>query len=159
MCRVIWQHPHPQSSRTLAGARVGQGSARRPSKGGAGRGQLLVGMIAEKCGNRGQELAAKLERTSAGRGQSVPLPPVGRSEQRGRQADTHTEASLLPPITMDLDHQHPAVTYSEAASRPPQRTLVSSDELAQCDIQVKMATHEKEKEAGQATLEWVWRQE
>ena len=116
-------------------------------------------MLTEKGGNRGQELAARLERTSAGRGQSVPSPPVGRSEQRGRQVDTHTEASLPPPTTMDLDHQHPAVTYSKAASRLPWRTVVSSKDLAQCDVRVRMATHEKEKEAARATLEWIQRQE
>ena len=159
VCRVIWQHPHPQSSRTLAGAGVGWGLARRTAKGSAGRGQVLVGMLAEKGGNRGQELAAKLEGTSAGRGQSIPSPPVGRSEQRGRQVDTHTEVSLPPPITMHLDCQHPAVTYSEATSRLPRRTVVSSNELAECDVWIKMAAREKEKEAAQATLEWIQRQE
>ena len=145
--RVIWQHLHPQSSRTLAGAGVGWGSARRPTKGSAGRGQVLVSMLTEKGGNRGWELAAKLKGTSAGRGQSIPSPPVGRAEQRGRQADTHTKASLPPPITMHLDHQCLAVTYSKATSRPPQRTVVSSDELAECDVCIKMAACEKEKEA------------
>ena len=159
MCRVIWQHPHSPSSKTLAGAGVGRGSARRPTKGSAGRGQVLVDMLADKGGNRGRELAAKLERTSAGRGQSIPLPPVGRPEQRGRQANTCTEASLPPPITMHLDCQGPAVTYSKAASRPPQRMVVSSSELAECDVQLKMAAHEKEKEAARATLEQIWRQE
>ena len=147
MHRVIWQHPHSPSSKTLAGVGVGRGSARRPTRGSAGRGQLLVNMLTDKGGNRGQALAAKLEGTSAGRGQSIPSPPVGRPEQRGRQADTRTKASLPPPITMHLDHQGPAVTYSEAASRPPWRTVVSSSELAECNIQLKMAAHEKEKEA------------
>ena len=64
-----------------------------------GRGQVLVKMLTEKGGNRGQALAARLWGTSVGRGQSTPLPPVGRPEQRGRHADTHTEASLPPPIT------------------------------------------------------------
>ena len=94
-----------------------------------------------------EELAAKLKGTSAGRGQSIPSPPVGRPEQRGRQADTCTKASLPPPITMHLDCQGPAVTYSEAASRLPWRTVVSSSKLAQCDAWLKMAAHEKEKEA------------
>ena len=147
VCRVIWQHPHLPSSKTLAGAGVGRGLTRRPARGSAGRGQVLVEMLADKGGNRGQALAAKFEGTSAGRGQSIPLPPVGRPEQRGRQVDTHTEASLPPPITMHLDHQGPPVTYSEAASRPPQRTVVSSSELAECDVQLKMAACEKEKEA------------
>ena len=155
MCRVIRQHPHSPSSKTLAGAGVGRGSTRRPARGSAGRGQVLVKMLTDKGGNRGQALAAKLEGPSAGRdqvlvemltdkgGQSIPSPPVGRPEQRGRQADTRTEASLPPPITMHLDHQGPAVTYSEATSRLPRRTVVSSSELAECDVRLKMAAHEK----------------
>ena len=71
---------------------------------------------------------------SVGRGWSIPSPPVKRSEW------------------------DPAVTYLEAASRPPQR-VVSSTELAQCDVQIKMAAQEKEKEAAQATLERIHRQE
>ena len=134
MCRVIWQHPHLPPNRTLAGAGVGRGSARRPAKWTAGRGQVLVNMLADKGGNRGRELAAKLKGNSAGRGQSIPSPPVGRPEQRGRQADTRTEASLPPPFTMHLDCQGPAITYSEAASRPAWRTVVSPSELAECDI-------------------------
>ena len=102
MCRVIWQHLHLPSNRTLAGAGVGRGSARRPAKWTAGRGQVLVNMLTDKGGNRGQELAAKLKGNGAGRGQSIPSPPVGRPEQRGRQADTRTEASLPPPITTHL---------------------------------------------------------
>ena len=157
--RVIWQHPPSSPNRTLAGAGVRRGSARRPAKQNAGRGQVLVDMLADKGGNRGWELAAKLKGNGAGRGQSVPSPPVGRPEQSGRQADTHTESSLPPPIMMHLDHQGPAVTYSEAASRLPQRTVVSPSELAECDIRLKMAAHKKEKEAAQATLEWIRRQE
>ena len=74
---------------------------------------MLVDMLTDKGGNRGWELAAKLKGNSAGRGQSVPSPPMGRPEQRGRQGDTRTKASLPPPITTHLDHQGPAVTYSE----------------------------------------------
>ena len=104
-------------------------------------------MLADKGGNRGWELAAKLKGTSAGRGQSIPLPPVGKSEQRGKQVDTHTEASLPPPITMHLDCQGPAVTYSETTSRPPRRTVVSPSKLAECNVWIKIAAREKEKEA------------
>ena len=147
MCRVIWQHPHSPSNKTLAGAGVGRGSVRRPTKWTAGRGQVLVDMLADKGGNKGQELAAKLKGNGAGRGQSIPSPPVGRPEQRGRQADTCTKASLPPPITMHLDHQGPAVTYCEAASRLPQRATISPSKLAECDLCLKMAAHEKEKEA------------
>ena len=109
MHRVIWQHLHSPPNRTLAGAGVGRGSARRPAKRSAGRGQVLVDMLTDKGGTRGWELAAKLKGNSAGGGQSVPSPPVGR------QADTCTETSLPPPITIRMDHQGPAVTYSEAA--------------------------------------------
>ena len=132
--RVIQQHPHSPSNKTLAGAGVGRGLARRPARGSAGRGQVLVEMLTDKGGDRGQALAAKLEGTSAGRGQSVPLPPVGRPEQRGRQADAHTKASLPPPITMHLDCQGPPVTYSKAASRLPWRTVVSSSELPEFNV-------------------------
>ena len=59
-----------------------------------GRGQKLVEMLVEIGGNRGQTLAVKLRGTSAGRGHSVPSPPVRRPEQRGGQVDTCTEASL-----------------------------------------------------------------
>ena len=138
---------------------MGRGLTRRPTRGSAGRGQVLVEMLADKGGNRGQALATKLEGPSAGRGQvlvemladkggqSIPLPPVGRPEQRGRQADTCTKASLPPPITMHLDCQGPPVTYSEATSRLPRRMVVSSSELAECDVRLKMAACEKEKEA------------
>ena len=94
-------------------------------------------MLADKGGNKGWELVDKLKGNGAGRGQSVPSPPV----------------------MMHLDHQGPAVTYSEAASRLPQRTVVSSPELAECDMRLKMAACKKEKEAAWATLEWIQRQE
>ena len=134
MCRVIWQHPSLSPNRMLAGAGVRRGSARRPTKRNAGRGQMLADMLADKGGNKGWELVAKLKGNGAGRGQSIPSPPVGRPQQRGRQADTHTKSSLPPPITMHLDCQGPAVTYSKATSRPPQRTVVSSSELAECNV-------------------------
>ena len=107
------------------GAGVGRGSAGRAVRLSGSRGQKLVKILTELGGKRGQTLATKLKGTSAGRKQSVPSPPVGRPEQRGRQVDAHTEASLPPPITMHLDHQGPPVTYSETASRPPQRTVMS----------------------------------
>ena len=91
---------------------------------------MLAGMLADIGRDRGQELVAKLKRDSASRGQSIPSPPIGRPQQRGRQADTHTKSSLPPPIMMQLDCQGPAVTYSEAASKPPWRTVVSPSELA-----------------------------
>ena len=118
----------------LAGAGVGRGSARKPMRASGGRGQMLVMMLTEKGGDRGQALAMRLGGTSVGRGQSTPLPPVGRPEQRGRHMDTHTKASLPPPITMHLDCQGPPVTYSEATSRSPQRTVTSSSELLMYDM-------------------------
>ena len=147
MCRVIWQHPHSPPNRALAGAGVGRGSARRPTQRTAGRGQVLVNMLTDKGGNKGQELAAKLEGNSAGRGQSVPSPPMGRPQQRGRQVDTRTKTSLPPPVTMHPNHQGPVVTYSEAASRLAQRATISPSKLAECDVHLKMAAREKEKEA------------
>ena len=116
-----------------------------------GRGQKLVKMLTEIGGDRGQALAVKLGGTSVGRGQSIPSPPVRRSEQRGRQVDTHTEASLPPPITMHLDHQGPPVTYSEATSRSPQRMVVTSSDLPVYDVWLKIAAREKKKEAAQST--------
>ena len=120
--RVIWQHPTSSPSRALAGVGVGRGSTRRPTKRSTSRGQGLASMLVDRGGN------------GAGRGRSVPSPPVGRPEQGGRQAGTHTESSLPPAVVMQLDHQGPVVTYSEAASRPPQRTIVSPSKLAQCDV-------------------------
>ena len=112
-----------------------------------GRGQVLAKMLTEKGSDRGQALAVRLGGTSAGRGQSTPLPPVRRPEQRRRHADAHTEASLPPPITMHLDCQGPPVTYSKATSRSPQRMVASSSELSMYDVWVRIAAHKKEKEA------------
>ena len=120
---------------------------RRPAKWTAGRGQVLVDMLADKGENRGQELAAKLKGNGAGRGQSVPLPPVGRPGQRGRQADTHAEASLPPPITMHLDCQGPAVTYSKATSRLPRGLLSLPLNWQSVTYDSRWQPHEKEKEA------------
>ena len=125
----------------------------------SGRGQILVEMLAKTGSRRGQILAGKLVGASVGRGQSIPSPPVRRPEERRRHANAHTSASLPPPITMHLDHQGPPVTYSEATSRQPQRVTTSPDELEMCDMQIKITAHEKEKEAAQATLNWIWKQE
>ena len=118
----------------LAGTGIGRGSARKPTRVSGSRGQMLVKMLIEEGGNRGQALAMKLGGTSVGRGQSAPSPPVGRPEQRGRHTDAHTEASLPPPITMHLDCQGPPVTYSKAASRSPQRMVNSSSELLMYNV-------------------------
>ena len=144
--RVIQQCLHSPPNKTLAGAGVGRGSARRAVRLSGSRGQKLVKMLTELGSERGQTLATKFKGTSAGRGQSIPSPPVGRPEQRGRQVDARTEASLPPPITMHLDHQGPPVTYSEATSRSPQRMVISS-ELPVYSMRLKIAACEKEKEA------------
>ena len=114
--------------------------ARRPAKQSTGRGQGLAGMLADGAGR-------------VGRGQSAPLPPVGRSGQGERQTSTRTETGLPPVATMQLDHQGPAVTYSEAASRPPQRAETPSSESTLGDVHLKLVAREKEKEAARATLE------
>ena len=132
--RVIQQCPHSSPNRMLAWAGAGRGSARKPVRASGGRGQVLAKMLIKTGGRRGQTLAGKLGETSIGRGQSTPSPPVRRPEQRGRHANACTEASLPPPITMHLDHQGPPVTYSEAASRPPQRMVVSSPDLSMYDM-------------------------
>ena len=147
VCRVIWQHLHSSPSRSLAGAGVGRGLARKPVRVSGSRGQILVEMLTDIGSDRSQALAAKLGEASVGQGQSIPTPPVGRPEQRGSQVDTRTKASLSPPITMHLDHQGSPVTYSEAASRLPQRTVVTSSELPVYDVWLKIAAREEEKEA------------
>ena len=48
---------------------------------------------------------------------------------------------------MNRDYQGPPVTYSEAASRSPRRVTTSLNELEMCDMRIKIAAHEREKEA------------
>ena len=138
--RVIWQDQAPSPNRVLARSGVGRGTVRRPVKQSTGRGQGLAGMLVDSAGR-------------VGRGQSTPSPPVGRSGQGERWTNTHTKTGLPPVVTMQLDHQGPAVTYLEAASRPPQRAEAPSSESMSGDVCLKLAAHEKEKEAAQATLE------
>ena len=111
-----------------------------------GRGQGLAGMLADSAGR-------------VGRGWSAPSPPVGRSGQGERWTSTRTETGLSPAVTMHLDHQGPAITYSEATSRPPRRTEAPSSESMPGDVRLKLAACEKEKEAAWATLERIRRQE
>ena len=138
--RVIWQDRAPSPNRVLAGSGIGRGTARRPTKQSTGRGQGLIGMLADSTGR-------------VGRGRSIPSPPVGRSGQGERWTSTRTETRLPPAVTMQLDRQGPAVTYSEAASRPPRRTETPSSESMSGDVHLKLAAREKEKEAARATLE------
>ena len=132
--------------RVLARSGVGRGAARRPTKQSTGRGQVLATMLTDGA-------------SGAGRGQSAPSSPIGRSEQGERWTSTHTKCGLPPAVTMQLDHRGPVVTYSEATSRPPQRTIIPSPKLTLGDVRIKLAACEKEKEAAWATLEQIQRQE
>ena len=132
--RVIWRDPASSPNRVLAGSGVGRGAARGPTKQSTGRGQGLAGVLADRA-------------RRAGRGQSTPSPPVGRSGQGERWTTTHTETGLPPAVMMQLDRQGPAVTYLEAASRPPQRAGTHTSELTSGDVRLKLAAREKEKEA------------
>ena len=132
--RVIWRNLASSPNRALAGSGVGRGAARRPTKQSTGRGQGLATMFVDSA-------------SGAGSGQSAPSPPIGRSEQGERWTSTHTESGLPPAVTMQLDHWGPVVTYSEAASRPPQRTVIPSPELVLGDMRLKLAACKKEKEA------------
>ena len=60
---------------------------------------------------------------------------------------------------MKLDHQGPPVSYSEAASRPPQKETVTEDTAHMCDVQIRDVAHEKEKAAAWATLVHIEQQE
>ena len=62
---------------------------------------------------------------------------------------------MPPAITMKLDCQGPPVSYSEAASRPPQKETVTKDTVHMCDVQMRDAAHKKEKVAAQATLDSI----
>ena len=77
----------------------------------------------------------------------------GRSGQSEERTNTRTETGPSPAVTMHLDRQGLAVTYSEAASRPPQRTEAPSSKPTPGDVRLKLAAREKEKEAARATLE------
>ena len=109
---------------------------------GVGRGQGLAKKLVKTGSGRGQVLARKLAEAGIGRGQSVPSSQVKKQEEGRGHADACTSANLPPPITMNLDHQGPPVTYSEVASRPPQRVTTTPDDLEMCDVQIKVAAHE-----------------
>ena len=69
-----------------------------------------------------------------GRGQSIPSSQVKKQEEHREHVDACTSANLPLPITMKLDHQGLPVTYSEVASRPPQRVTTTPDNLEMCDM-------------------------
>ena len=137
---MIRQDPASSPNRVLARSGVRRGAARGPTKQSTGRGQGLAGVLADRA-------------RRAGRGQSAPSPPIGRSGQGEGQTSTHTKTGLPPVVTMQLDCQGPAVTYSEAASRPPRRAGTHASKSMLGDMHLKLAAHKKEKEAARATLE------
>ena len=53
VCRVIQQHLQLPSNKTLAGAGVGRGLARRSTRVSGGRGQMLVDILTDKGGDKG----------------------------------------------------------------------------------------------------------
>ena len=144
--RVIRQDQAPSLNKVLAGSGVGRGTAMKPVRQSTGRGQGLAAILADSA-------------RRVGRGRSTPSPPVGRSGQGERWTNTRTETGPSPVVTMHLDCQGPAVTYLEAASRPPRKTKAPSSESMPGDVCLKLAAHEKEKEAARATLERICRQE
>ena len=139
--------PHSPPNRTLAGAGVGRGLAKKPMRMSGSRGQQLVNMLMEIGGNRGQALAAKLRGTSAGRGQSVPLTTSGKGQNRGEDRQT-------PVLRLVFPHPSPCiwttrVLQSLTLTPPPDRPggWFVSTELPVYNVWLKIAAHEKEKEA------------
>ena len=108
---------------------------------------------------RGQVLAQKLVKAGVGKGQSITSSKaMGPEEHRGC-ADASTSADIPLPITMRLDCQGPPVSYSEVASRPPQKETITEDNLQMCDVCMKATACKKEKAATQATLDHIKQQE
>ena len=145
VCRVIRRDQAPSPNKVLAGSGVGRGTAMKPVRQSTGRDQGLAAMLADS--------ARRVDR-----GWSTPSPPVGKPGQGERRTNPRTKTGPSPAVTMQLDRQGPAVTYSEAASRPPRRTEAPS-EPTPGDVHLKLAACEKEKEAARSTLERIRRQE
>ena len=93
------------------------------------------------------------------KGWSIPSSKVVGPEERRRHVDASTSVDTPQPIAMKLDHQGPPVSYSDVASRPPQRETMTKDNLWMCDVWMKTAAHEKEKAATRATLDCIEQQE
>ena len=80
--------------------------------------KVLVNMLADKGGNKGWELAAKLKGNGAGRGRAHPLATRREGQNKGEK----TGRTLVPrlvfpqPVTMHLDCQGPC---SYLLWRPP----------------------------------------
>ena len=90
-----------------------------------------------------------------GKGRSVPSAKAMGPGECKRYMDAGTSVNMPPPITMKLDHQGPPVSYSEAASRPPQKETVTKETAHMCDVWMRDAAHEKEMVATWATLDCI----
>ena len=73
--------------------------------------------------------------------------------------DIGTSVDVPLPITMKLDPQGPHVSYARAASRPPQREIVTKDTMHMCNVWMRDTLQDKEKVAAQATLDCIEQQE
>ena len=73
--------------------------------------------------------------------------------------DIGTSVDVPLPITMKLDPQGPPVSYAKAASRPPQREIVTKDTMHMCNVWMRDTLQDKEKVAAQATLDHIEWQE
>ena len=136
MHRVIRQSPASSPNRVLARIGVGRGSVRKPTK------------RKHWVGAKGWLACSRASASGAGRGRSIPSPPVGRSEQGERTGKQLYRAQSFSQLSRcNWDRQGPAVTYSEAASRPPQRKVIPSPEFTSGGVRLKLAAREKEKEA------------
>ena len=83
MRRVIWQDPAPPQTGYWLGVVLEEVQQGDPTKQSTGRGQGLTGMLVDSAGR-------------AGRGQSTPSPPVGRSWTRGKM-DKHSYQDQTSP--------------------------------------------------------------
>ena len=98
-------------------------------------------------------------KAGVGKGQSIPLSKAMGPEERRRHMDASTSVDIPLLIAMKLDHQGPPVSYSKAASRPPQRETITKDTIWICDVQMKAAACKKEKVSTWATLDCIEWQE
>ena len=85
-------------------------------------------------------------KAGVGKGQSIPSSTAMGPEEHRRHVDASTSVDIPWPIAMKLDHQGPPVSYSEAASRPPQRETITEDTLQMCDVWMKAAAHKKKRQ-------------
>ena len=139
--RVIWQDPASSPNRVLAGSGVGRGAAKGPAKQSTGRGQGLAGMLVDRA-------------RRAGRGQSAPL-----ATHRGGQDKEKDRQALVPSLDLPQRSQCSWIVRVLwlPTWRPPLGHLRELEptplRLTSGDVHLKLAAHEKEKEAARATLE------